>query len=191
MHTLAILYCMSVYRFVILGCTHRALCIPAFSVHTLSSALQHLWLLALLLSLSPQTVFSNQSAVRSSTDASPTGRYEHSPKVNVWLLMHVLVLFIHANYYQGTAFNCAFKFISLNIVYILQDTFIAILLLQRVKLLVVMGFFPHSWFPGTCCSDNYWIIVVASSWCKLCGSSSSQLSRSKCMAYSSWLHTVY
>lgn len=35
-----------------------------FSVPSLSSALQHLWLLLLLLSLSPPTVLSNQSAVR-------------------------------------------------------------------------------------------------------------------------------
>lgn len=50
----------------------------AFSVPSLSSALQHLWLL-LLLSLLPPAVLSNQSAVRSSADAPPTDRYENFP----------------------------------------------------------------------------------------------------------------
>lgn len=50
----------------------------AFSVPALNSVLQHLWLLPLLLSLSPSTVLSYQSAVRSSTDAPPTERYEAS-----------------------------------------------------------------------------------------------------------------
>lgn len=76
----------------------KAWAIPAFSVYTLSSALQHLWLLALpLLLFSPQTVFFNQSAVRTSTDASPTGRYEHTPHrfmCYVTSNMHVLFFLI-------------------------------------------------------------------------------------------------
>ena len=46
-----------------------------FSVPALYSALQHLWRFTFLLSLFPSTVLSNQSAVRSATEAPPD-RYE-------------------------------------------------------------------------------------------------------------------